>query len=139
MIEYKGYTAVLEVDVASESIIGHVVGMRDGICFQGGTLPEAVRMFHEAVDYYLAQVAADGEEPERPFSGRFNVRIDSDVHRRLSFDAEARKVSLNDVCKRAFAAYLAQTAVPLEDEDAGKTKVTRGRRGAVKKTAGAGL
>ena len=106
MITYKGYTAVLEVDVPSGTIVGHVIGIRDELVFQGNTAEEAVAGFHRTVDYYLARLAEEGQEPERPFSGRFNVRIDSETHRALVLDAEARRISLNDVVKRAFAAYL---------------------------------
>ena len=107
MITYRGYTAVLEVDVPSGTIVGHVIGIRDELVFRGQTAEEAVAGFHRTVDYYLARLAEEGAEPERPFSGRFNVRIDSETHRALVLDAEARRISLNDVVKRAFAAYLA--------------------------------
>jgi predicted HicB family RNase H-like nuclease len=106
MIMYNGYTAVLEVDVPSGTIVGHVIGIRDELVFQGNTAEEAVAGFHRTVDYYLARLAEEGLQPERPFSGRFNVRIDSETHRALVLDAEARRISLNDVVKRAFAAYL---------------------------------
>lgn len=106
MIHYKGYTALLEVDVPTGTIVGHVVGIRDEIVFQGRTTGETVEGFHKSVDFYLSRLAEAGQEPERPFSGKFNVRIDSSIHRGLVLDAEARKISLNDVVKRAFAAYL---------------------------------
>ena len=127
MITYKGYTAVLEVDVPSGTIVGHVIGIRDELVFQGNTAEEAVAGFHRTVDYYLARLAEEGQEPERPFSGRFNVRIDSETHRALVLDAEARRISLNDVVKRAFAAYLspADAAVVAERPES----FPKGRRG----------
>jgi predicted HicB family RNase H-like nuclease len=115
MITYKGYTALLEVDVPSGVIVGHVIGVRDEIVFTGKTTEESVAGFQQAVDFYLGRLAEAGQEPERPFSGRFNVRIDPETHRRLVLDAEARRVSLNDVVKRAFAAYL--EVVGMRDED----------------------
>jgi predicted HicB family RNase H-like nuclease len=108
MITYRSYTALLEVDVLTALIVGHVIGIRDEIVFSGKTPEEVVASFHRAVDVYLADAAATGQEPERPFSGRFNVRIDTETHRALVLDAEARGLSLNDVVKRAFAGYLAQ-------------------------------
>lgn len=109
MITYKGYTAVLEVDVSSGTIVGHVIGIRDELVFRGNTAEEAVAGFHRTVDYYLGRLVEEGVEPERPFSGRFNVRIDSETHRALVLDAEVRRISLNEVVKRAFASYLAPT------------------------------
>ncbi len=92
MIHYKGYTALLEVDVPTGSIVGHVVGIRDEIVFQGKTTGETVEGFHKSVDFYLGRLAEAGQEPERPFSGKFNVRV----------------------VKRAFAAYL--ESAPVQDE-----------------------
>ena len=63
---------VIEVDVPSRTIVGHVIGIRDELVFQGNTAEEAVAGFHRTVDYYLARLAEEGQEPERPFSGRFN-------------------------------------------------------------------
>jgi predicted HicB family RNase H-like nuclease len=119
MMTYQGYTAVLEVDAPSGVLVGHVLGTRDEIVFQGRTVEEARASFHATVDFYLQRRAAAGQEPDKPFSGRFNVRIDPAMHRGLVLDAEARKLSLNDVVKRAFAAYLARTAVREEGGDAG--------------------
>ncbi len=122
MITYRGYTAVLEVDVPSGTIVGHVIGIRDELVFQGQTAEEAVAGFHRTVDYYLARLAEEGVEPERPFSGRFNVRIDSETHRALVLDAEARRISLNDVVKRALAAYLAPSDAALGTERPGPVR-----------------
>jgi predicted HicB family RNase H-like nuclease len=115
MITYKGYTALLEVDVPSGAIVGHVIGIRDEIVFKGNTTDETIAGFQRAVDFYLSRLAEAGQEPERPFSGKFNVRIDPETHRGLVLDAEARKISLNEVVKRAFAVYLEVAAVRDED------------------------
>jgi predicted HicB family RNase H-like nuclease len=115
MITYKGYTALLEVDVPSGAIVGHVIGIRDEIVFKGNTTEETIAGFRKAVDFYLSRLTEAGQEPERPFSGKFNVRIDPETHRGLVLDAEARKISLNDVVKRAFAVYLEVVAVRDED------------------------
>jgi hypothetical protein len=45
------------------------------------------------------------------------------MHRGLVLDAEARRVSLNEVVKRAFAEYLERFA--LRAEDAGGTRIQR--------------
>jgi len=117
MITYKGYTALLEVDVPSGSLVGHVIGIRDTLVFEGNTVAEATAGFHRTVDHYLDVLAKARETPERPFSGRFNVRIDSGMHRSLVLDAEARKISLNAIVKRAFDLYL--TTAGAKDEEMG--------------------
>ena len=114
MMTYEGYTALLEVDTLSGMIVGHVIGIRDEIVFQGKTVEEAKASFRETVDFYLERRAAAGQEPDKPFSGKFNVRIDPEIHRGLVLDAEARKVSLNEVVKRAFTVYLEGFAVRVD-------------------------
>jgi len=106
MIEYKGYAAVLEVDDQAGIIFGHTIGMADQITCQGRTVEEAKAEFARSVDAYLEGCIKDGREPGKPFSGKVLVRIPSDVHRRLALDADARRLSLNDVAKLAFAQYL---------------------------------
>jgi predicted HicB family RNase H-like nuclease len=138
MITYKGYTAVLEVDVPSGTIVGHVIGIRDELVFRGNTAEEAVAGFHRTVDYYLARLAEEGVEPERPFSGRFNVRIDSETHRALVLDAEARRISLNDVVKRAFAAYLAPIDATVNAERPGPSRKGGPGAGTRRRKAGEG-
>jgi predicted HicB family RNase H-like nuclease len=45
--------------------------------------------------------ARDGVSPEKPFSGRFNVRLDPDLHRQIAERAAQEKVSLNEWVIRA--------------------------------------
>ena len=40
------------------------------------------KAFHEAVDDYL-EIPQRGREPHKPFKGSFNIRIPSDLHKKL--------------------------------------------------------
>ena len=51
--------------------------------------------FHDSVDDYLDYFSELCREPEKPFSGKFNVRIPQELHRRIFIAAEARGVSIN--------------------------------------------
>ena len=51
--------------------------------------------FRESVDDYLAFCAKRGEEPERPFTGKFVVRIPPDLHRKVYVAAKKSGSSLN--------------------------------------------
>lgn len=50
---------------------------------------------HRAVDHYPDVCEQRGEEPERPFSGKLNVRLGSDLHRAAAVAAAAEGESLN--------------------------------------------
>jgi predicted HicB family RNase H-like nuclease len=95
MMKYKGYTALPEIDADSGIIFGRVVGLRDVITFQGTSVSETVQAFHDSVDDYLELCAQRGEQPEKPYSGHFVVRIEPELHRALANWAEVQSLSLN--------------------------------------------
>ena len=95
MLMYKGYAGIVEYDDHGRIFTGEVVGLRDVITFQGKTPEELERSFHESIDYYLEMCARDGVPPDRPFSGRFNVRISPEIHRRIIESAARQRKSLN--------------------------------------------
>src|SRR5438552_17556095 len=77
--------------------------MRDMITFQGQTVEEARQSFKESIDFYLSCCQEEKKVPDRPYSGRFNVRIAPELHRRLAILAESRSQSLNDLVSAALA------------------------------------
>jgi predicted HicB family RNase H-like nuclease len=127
MIEYKGYTGMMEVDPEAGIIFGRVIGLTDIITFQGGTVAEAVQAFHDSVDDYLEWCAEKGDTPGRPFSGKFILRIDPNLHRKLAIAAEANHKSLNAFVAETLAerflleggSKLDQTMMKLGGENAG--------------------
>src|SRR4051812_12514268 len=95
MMTHKGYSGVAEIDFETGMIHGRVVGLRDVITFQGETVAEASKAFRDSVDDYLEFCASRGESPEKPFSGRFLVRMAPSLHRTLVEKAAAMGTSLN--------------------------------------------
>jgi len=102
-LSYRGYTGLLEVDLDAGELFGRTVGTRDIITFHGKTVDEARGSFEESVDFYLSCCQDEGKEPDRPYSGRFNVRISAEVHRGLAILAQSRGQSLNEVVSAALA------------------------------------
>lgn len=95
MMEYKGYIGQVEFDDEADILHGEVVNLRDVITFQGESVLELRRAFQESVDDYLAFCAERGEEPEKPYSGTFTVRIPPELHRAISTQARIANKSLN--------------------------------------------
>lgn len=96
MIEYKGYTGVIEFDPSLRLFTGHVVDLRDELYFEGDSVESLEASMRRAVDHYLAVCEQRGEEPERPFSGKLNLRLGPDLHRAASLAAAAEGESLNN-------------------------------------------
>lgn len=96
MMKYKGYTGHVEYDDEAKIFHGEVLGIKDVVTFQGTTVDEIERAFRDSVDDYLAFCEERGEEPDRPFSGKFNLRISPDLHAKLSIAAQLHGESLNN-------------------------------------------
>jgi predicted HicB family RNase H-like nuclease len=110
MMEYKGYMARVEFDESANVFHGQVINLRDIITFQGESVTELQKAFQESVDDYLAFCASRHEEPEKPFSGKFLVRIDPDVHRKAALAAGRAGDSLNVWVGKAITQALEPTA-----------------------------
>ncbi len=92
---YKSYDAIVTYDEEAELFHGEVTNTRDVITFQGSSVVELKAAFADSVDDYLAFCAQRGEEPEKPFSGQFIVRVDPPVHRAAVSAAKREGMSLN--------------------------------------------
>ena len=96
-MKYKGYTAVVELDEEQGILFGRVVGLRDVVTFQAESVPQAIEEFHASVDSYLELCRSRNENPEKPYSGHFVVRIDPELHRQISIWAQVKSVSINSL------------------------------------------
>ncbi len=83
MMTYKGYSGTVRFDDEAEVFHGEVLGLRDVVTFQGTTVEEVKSAFEESIDDYLEFCKERGEEPDKPFSGKFLMRIEPRLHRRL--------------------------------------------------------
>jgi predicted HicB family RNase H-like nuclease len=99
-MQYKGYAGRIEIDEDAGIIFGQVMGLRDVIAFQGKTVEEARKALKESVDEYLRFCKEKGQSPEKPYSGKFLVRIKTSLHRELANLAEARNQSLNTLVEQ---------------------------------------
>ena len=95
MMEYKGYFAKVEFDDEANIFHGEVINLRDVITFEGETVEELRKAFHDSVEDYLEFCAARGEDPEKPYSGKFIVRVDPELHKTIAIQALKNGKSLN--------------------------------------------
>lgn len=96
MLSYKGYYGHVVYDDEAKIFHGDVINMsKHGITFQGTSVDEIEQAFKESVDDYLQWAKEDGFEPEKPFSGKFMVRLDPTLHRDATIAAKTSGLSLN--------------------------------------------
>ena len=94
-MEYKGYSAKVEFDEGANSFHGEVINLRDVVTFEGETVDQLRQAFQESIDDYLEFCSERGEDPEKPYSGKFVVRVEPELHKRLAIEARKRGVSIN--------------------------------------------
>lgn len=94
-MEYKGYIGKVELDEESGLLHGEVINTRDVITFEGESVNEVSQAFRDSIDDYLAFCTERGEEPDKPFSGRFVIRVSPELHRRIFTHARQADKSLN--------------------------------------------
>ncbi len=95
MMEYKGYIGNVEFDDKANIFHGEVINLRDVITFQGETVKQLRKAFQDSIEDYLEFCEEHGETPEKPYSGKFMVRIEPELHRALSLRAKIAHKSLN--------------------------------------------
>jgi len=95
MMEYKGYFAKVEFDDDANIFHGEVINLRDVITFEGETVKELKEAFQDSVDDYLDFCAKRGEDPEKPYSGKFVVRVEPELHKNITIEARKAGKSLN--------------------------------------------
>lgn len=95
MMEYKGYIARVEIDDDAGILHGKVINTRDVITFEGTSIDELRQALADSIEDYLAFCAERGEEPDKPFSGKFSLRVDPELHRQITVKAKLADKSVN--------------------------------------------
>lgn len=95
MMEYKGYVGKIEFDDEADIFHGEVLDIRDVVTFQGKSVKELKKAFHESIDDYLVFCKTRGEDPDKPFTGKFIVRLTPEQHRKVTIASKLRGKSLN--------------------------------------------
>ncbi|EFK07500.1 toxin-antitoxin system, antitoxin component, ribbon-helix-helix domain protein [delta proteobacterium NaphS2] len=101
MMEYKGYFAKVDFDDEANVFHGEVINLRDVITFEGETVDELRTAFLDSVEDYLAFCKERGEEPDKPYSGKFLVRVEPELHKTLVVQARKDGKSLNTLVNDA--------------------------------------
>lgn len=95
MMKYKGYTGYVKLDSEAGIFHGEVIDTRDVITFQGKSVAELEKAFKDSIDDYLAFCRERGEEPNKPFSGKFVLRLSPELHHKIYTRAIESGKSIN--------------------------------------------
>jgi predicted HicB family RNase H-like nuclease len=107
VMQRRGYIATIEYDESVGRFHGSVTNTRAVITFEGETGRDLEREFDTSIRDYEAMCAEEGIEPERPYSGRFVIRISPEIHAQLAAIAAITEKSLNELAREALEQVVA--------------------------------
>lgn len=92
-IAYKGYQASVEYEDGSLFIkVLHIDDLLVAECESASEVEACARAL---IDDYIATCKELGRDPQKPFKGSFNVRMEPDLHRKSAMAAADMGISLN--------------------------------------------
>lgn len=95
MLTYNGYVGHVEFDSDADIFHGEIIGIRDVITFQGKTVDEIKQSMKDSLEDYFDMCRKHKKEPEKPFSGKLIVRLNSELHRKVACAALREGKSIN--------------------------------------------
>ena len=102
ILKYNDFIATVKYSEEDEAFIGRIEGINSVVSFEGQSVQELKYAFKEAVDSYLDFCKRKGiAEPQKSYTGVFNVRIDADLHRKAAITAKTNGSTLNAFVKKA--------------------------------------
>lgn len=95
MMKHKGYIANIEFDNEDRIFVGRLLGIEDVVTFHGESVSELEAAFHDAVEHYLEVCEQTGRPAQKPYSGRFALRMPPELHAQVAAKAATAGKSLN--------------------------------------------
>ena len=110
ILKYKNFIASVKYSEDDEAFIGRIEGIDSVVSFEGESVAELKSAFREAVESYLEFCRRKGiADVQKSYTGIFNVRINSDLHRRASITAKQLGKTLNSFVKESIEQRLEHT------------------------------
>jgi predicted HicB family RNase H-like nuclease len=98
-MNHNGYIAGIEFDEEDRIFTGRLLGIDDIVTFHGESVAELETALHEAVAHYLDVCIKTGREPQKPYSGRFALRMPPELHAQTAAKAASvgKSIKMTDV------------------------------------------
>ena len=101
VLSYKDFIGSINFSASDSLFFGKIEGVNDLVTFEGQSVDELVKAFHEAVDDYIVLCENVGKEPRKSYKGSFNVRTTPEIHRKAAELATINGISLNQLVHHA--------------------------------------
>lgn len=108
LLKHKGFSGSIEFDLDDNMLHGKIQFIEDVICYEADSLAALKESFCASVDRYIAHCHAIGKQPNKPFSGNFNVRVSPMIHRACAIAARRAGTTLNEFVGQSLEAACTQ-------------------------------
>jgi len=109
--DVNGYYGAVHYSDGDQVFYGKIMYIKDLVSYEGIDVQSLRKAFEEAVDDYLELCRDQRRDPDKPFKGNFNVRVDPDLHRRVAFAASNQGIALNRFVIKALEKPTSQNIV----------------------------
>ena len=106
VLKYKNYIGSVEYDLTDKFLFGKILFIDDLVTYEGNTIEDLEKAFHDMVDDYLETCKEIGKEPQKGYSGNFNIRTTPEIHQTLVEIAKMKNVSLNKLIVTIFNNFI---------------------------------
>ncbi len=101
ILKYKGFIGTVGYSEEDDVFFGKIEGINGLVNFEGASVTELKKAFHQAVNDYLAYCEEHKLQPEKSYTGVLNVRLSPEIHRRIALLAQSSGKTINSLIKDA--------------------------------------
>lgn len=107
VMHYNKYYGSVEYNDDDEVFYGEILFINDLVIYEGESVKELKQAFIKAIDDYINTCKLLDKPPEKPFKGSLNIRIGSDLHKKIAIIATQQNDSINNIIKQAIEQFVA--------------------------------
>lgn len=100
-MKYKGFIGSVRYNEDEGVFSGKIEGIDGLVTFEGASIQELTKSFHDAVEAYLKFCKEQGISPKKSYTGTLNIRISPATHNSIADYAAEAGITINAFIKRA--------------------------------------
>lgn len=110
LMPFGSYSAVITYDPEIESFRGEFIGLNGGADFYADNAADLKREGEKSLEAFLEACERRGIPPKKQYSGKFNLRVSSQLHSQIAEIAAANGDSLNKWVEQVLESAIQQAS-----------------------------
>ena len=95
IMDIEGYKAIIKYDPGLDKFRGEFIGLNGGADFYATTIEELKKEGRISLNVFLEMCREEGLDPNKKYSGTFNLRVPPELHAEIAARSAAEGKSLN--------------------------------------------